>query len=73
MNALVIEYYEANQKLGIDLSLSSMQKIYENAKQYIGSEYTKNDTYAVLLHNVNTDSDITTYFDNHKTKELVPE
>ena len=73
IHALVIEYYEGNQKLGIDLSSSSMQKIYENAKQYIGTEYTKNDAYAVLLHNVNTDPDITTYFDNHKAKELVPE
>lgn len=73
-NALVIEYYEVNQKIGIEVLSSTMQAIYEDAKQYVVEEYTKNDAYSTLLKNINSAQVITTYFDDHKkTTELVSE
>ena len=73
MNALVIEYYEGNQKLGIDFSSSDMQVIYESAKQCATERYTQNDAYTMLINNVNSDPNVTSYFENHKTTELVSE
>lgn len=72
-NALVIEYYEVNQKLGIDMWSSGLQIVYENAKQSMTERYEKNDAYSKMIENINMDSDIASYFEKNKNTEWIPQ